>query len=61
MDKTKLEHHIKHLEQRHAELDKKVRDGYSHYLTDKNLSKIKFEKAAVKCELETTKEKLAKL
>jgi hypothetical protein len=61
MDKTKLEHHINHLEERHAGLDKKIKDGYSHYIADSNLQKIKYEKAGVKRELELTKEKLAKL
>jgi hypothetical protein len=61
MDKIKLEHHIKHLEERHSDLDKKIKDGFSHYITDTNLQKIKFEKATVKRELEETKEKLTKL
>ena len=58
MNKEKLEHHIKHLEERHAELEKKIKDGFSHYLTDSGLQKIKFEKAGVKRELEETKTKL---
>jgi hypothetical protein len=61
MDRTKLQHHIKHLEERHTLLDKKIKDGYSHYLTDGGLQKIKFEKAAVKRELEESKNKLKSL
>ena len=38
MNKEKLEHHLAHLKERHADLDKKIKEGYSHYLTDKNLN-----------------------
>ena len=61
MNKEKLEHHLKHLKEQHADLDKKIKDGYSHYLTDKNLNKIKFEKAAVKREIAETEEKINSL
>jgi hypothetical protein len=61
MDRTKLEHHIKHLEERHAGLEKKIKDGYTHYLTDKSMQKMKFEKAHVKREIEETKTKLKDL
>ena len=44
MNKEKLQHHLKHLEERHAELEKKIKDGYSHYLDDVHLGKIKHEK-----------------
>ena len=48
MNKEKLQHHLKHLEQRHAELEKKIKDGYSHYLDDMHLGKIKHEKLDIK-------------
>ena len=58
MNKEKLEHHLKHLEQRHTELEKKIKDGYSHYLDDEHLGKIKHEKLGIKRQLEEVKTKL---
>ena len=51
MNKEKLQHHLKHLEERHSELEKKIKDGYSHYLDDMHLGKIKHEKLGVKREI----------
>jgi hypothetical protein len=51
MNKEKLEHHLKHLQERHAQLEKKIKDGYSHYLDDEHLGKIKHEKLGVKREI----------
>jgi hypothetical protein len=59
MNKEKLEHHLKHLQERHAELEKKITDGYSHYLDDEYLSKIKHEKLGVKREITRTEKQLA--
>ena len=57
--KEKLEHHLKHLEERHAELEKKIKDGYSHYLDDEHLGKIKHEKLRVKREIVQVEKQLA--
>jgi hypothetical protein len=51
MNKEKLEYHLKHLQERHAQLEKKIKDGYSHYLDDAHLGKIKHEKIGVKREI----------
>ncbi len=59
MNKEKLRHHLKHLEERHAVLEKKIKDGYSHYLDDTHLGKIKHEKLGLKRDIENTKKKLA--
>jgi hypothetical protein len=48
VNKEKLQHHLKHLEERHSVLEKKIKDGYSHYLDDAHLGKIKHEKLMVK-------------
>ena len=61
MDRVSLGHHIKHLEERHIDLDKKIKEGYTHYMSDEGLAKMKQEKAHVKRQLEESKEKLAKL
>jgi hypothetical protein len=58
VNKEKLQHHLKHLEDRHAELEKKIKDGYSHYLDDIHLGKIKHEKLGVKREITKTEKQL---
>ena len=59
MNKEKLQHHLNHLKERHAQLEKKIKDGYSHYLDDEHLSKIKHEKLGVKREIAQTEKQLA--
>lgn len=61
MNKTKLESHIAHLEQQHADLDKQIIQGYSRYLADSNLNKAKQEKLLIKRQLNEYMEKLTKL
>lgn len=58
MTHNSLEHHLIHLKERHAELDKKIKDGYTHYLADKNLGKMKQEKLIIKRQIEEVKNKL---
>ena len=58
MNKEKLQHHLKHLEERHAELEKKIKDGYSHYLDDLQLCKIKHEKLGIKRDISKTLKQL---
>jgi hypothetical protein len=58
VNKDKLQHHLKHLEDRHAELEKKIKDGYSHYLDDMHLGKIKHEKLGIKRNIEKTLKQL---
>ena len=59
MNREKLQHHLKHLQERHAELEKKIKDGYSHYLDDEHLGKIKHEKLGVKREIIEIEKQLA--
>jgi len=58
VNKEKLEHHLKHLQEQHAELDRKVKEGYSHYLDDEHLGKIKHEKLLVKRSIASTEKLL---
>ena len=58
MNKEKLQHHLKHLEERHSELEKKIKDGYSHYLDDEHLGKIKHEKLGLKRDIGKTLKQL---
>ena len=46
--REKLEHYLNQLQARHSELENKITDGYTHYLDDEHLSKIKHEKLGVK-------------
>jgi hypothetical protein len=59
VNKDKLEHHLKYLQDRHAELEKKIKDGYTHYLDDEHLGKIKHEKLGVKREITQIEKQLA--
>ena len=59
MNKEKLQHHLKHLQERHAELEKKIKDGYSHYLDDMHLGKIKHEKLGIKRDIAQIEKQLA--
>ena len=58
MNKEKLQHHLKHLQDRHTELEKKIKDGYSHYLDDMHLGKIKHEKLSIKRDISKTLKQL---
>jgi hypothetical protein len=58
MNKEKLQHHLKHLEERHTQLEKKIKDGYSHYLDDGHLGKIKHEKLGIKRDIGKTLKQL---
>lgn len=57
-DKLKLEHHLKHLEEKHKQIDKQIAEGYSHYLSDPNLTKMKQDRLNIKRQIEETKEKI---
>ena len=57
--REKLEHHLKQLQERHAELEKKITDGYTYYLDDELLSKIKHEKLGIKREITKIEKQLA--
>lgn len=41
------------LEQRHKELDENIAWGYSFYLDDSNMKKMKYEKLVIKREIES--------
>ena len=51
--------HLEELELRHRELDKKIKEGYTNYLDDSNLNKMKMEKAHVKRQIEELRKKVA--
>lgn len=61
MDADKLQHHIAQLEEKHQLLKQQIADGYSHYLDDVHLGKMKLEKLIVKRQLKESIEKLKAL
>lgn len=58
MNAGKLQNHLESLKERHAALDKKIKEGYTNYLTDKGMQKMKFEKASIKREIQEIEEQL---
>lgn len=46
------------LKEQHKALENKIADGYSHYLDDEHLSKIKHEKLGIKRQIVEIEEKL---
>ena len=57
----KLQNHLESLKERHVALDKQIKEGYTNYLTDKGMQKMKFEKAAIKREIQEIQEQLKTL
>jgi len=56
------EKEISHLEQRelkHRELDRKIKEGYTDYLDDASLAKMKQEKLFIKDQIEQLRKKVA--
>lgn len=57
-EKHSLKETIKHLEDRHRELEYNIAWGYSNYLNDTDMSKMKKEKLMLKDRIETLKNEL---
>ena len=55
MNKDKLLHHIRTLEEEHLILDSQIKDGYSRFVNDDDLGKLKLQKLNLKREIETLK------
>lgn len=54
MDKIKIQHHIKHLQEQHDELDKRIKPDTAEYL----VRVLKKEKLQLKDEIERFKQKI---
>ena len=50
--------HLAALEIRHKELDKQCKEGYTNFLADADLKKMKMQKAMVKGQIEEIKKKI---
>lgn len=55
MNTEKLLHHIRNLEEEHLILDSQIKEGYSQFVNDADLSKMKYQKLELKREIETLK------
>lgn len=58
MDKAKIEHHIKHLEEVHRGIDKTIKEMESKYESDRTVTSQKKQKLKIKDEIESLKRKL---
>ena len=56
-----LSNHLKVLEERHRDLDKKIADDYEHHMDDTILANEKIEKLELKREIEELKNKIKEL
>jgi hypothetical protein len=61
MNRTSLEHHIKHLEEQHRDIDKQIQEDYKHYGEDRLVSTLKKQKLLLKDEIEHFKKQLTHL
>ena len=58
MDKVKIEHHIKHLEQQHKNIDNLIKDSIKHYGNDAEVVGLKKKKLKLKDEIEGFKKQI---
>jgi hypothetical protein len=55
MDREKIQHHIKHLQTQHDDLDKIIQEEYNRYQDDRLVLHLKKQKLALKDEIEKFK------
>ena len=58
MNRINLEDELSELEQHHQRLDETIRRGYTNYLDDASLGKMKQEKLSIKRSIETIRKQL---
>ena len=58
MDRVALEDELNELEQHHQKLDEQVQRGYTNYLDDASLGKMKQEKLFIKRSIQNIRTKL---
>ena len=59
MDKVKIEHHIKHLETQHRNIDNLIKNSIKHYGNDQEVNDLKKKKLKLKDEIEGFKKQIA--
>ena len=58
MNKISIEHHIKHLEEQHRELDQKIKIEYIKYGNDSLVNSMKKQKLHLKDEIQNFRKQL---
>lgn len=58
MDKLKIQHHIKHLQELHDDLDKEIQTQYKKYGEDRLVTELKKKKLKLKDEIEGFKNQI---
>ena len=58
MDRTVLEDELNELEQHHQRLDEQISRGYTNYMDDASLGKMKQEKLHIKRSIESIRQQL---
>ena len=58
MDRIAMEDELTELEQHHQRLDESIKRGYTNYMDDSSLSKMKQEKLYIKREIESIRTQL---
>ena len=58
MDRVALEDELRELEQHHRRLDESIKRGYTNYLDDSSLGKMKQEKLVIKRSIENIRTQL---
>ena len=61
MNREKLEHHIKHLQMKHDELDRLIQEEFNRYQDDRTVIDLKKEKLILKETIEKFKQDLETL
>ena len=59
MNAEKIQHHIKHLEELHQNIDKLIKDSIKHYGNDQEVNELKKKKLKLKDEIENFKKQIA--
>ena len=52
LDRQKLEHHIKHLQEQHDRLDREIKELYDHHTDDFKVESLKKQKLNIKDDIE---------
>jgi hypothetical protein len=58
MDREKIQNHIKHLQEKHDNLDRLIQEEHNRYQDDRAVSNLKKEKLGLKDEIEKFKKDL---
>ena len=58
MNAEKIQHHIKHLEEMHKNVDNLIKDSIKHYGNDAEVAQLKKKKLKLKDEIESFKKQL---